>query len=63
MRASQAYAAIQNRDYVIPDDVKAMAPAVLGHRVILKGSGLSRTVTGSSVMEEILDRVKAPVEQ
>lgn len=63
MRATQAYAAVSGRDYAVPDDVKAMAPAVLAHRVILKGSSVSRTVTGDAVIKEILDKVKAPTEK
>ncbi len=35
-RAAQAVAAIRGQDFVTPDDIKRMAPAVLGHRIILK---------------------------
>ena len=62
MRASQARAAMDSRSYVIPDDVKAVAVSVLAHRMILRGSGLSRTVTGAGVIEQILEQVKAPTE-
>src|SRR5699024_2480293 len=37
MRASQAHAAMDGRDYVLPDDVKAVAVDVLAHRIICKG--------------------------
>ena len=36
MRASQAYAMLQGRDYVTPDDIQYLAPFVFGHRVILR---------------------------
>lgn len=62
MRATQAYAAVSGRDYAIPDDVKKMAPAVLGHRVILKGSSMSRSASPEAVLNGILEKVKAPTE-
>lgn len=63
LRATQAYAAVSGRDYAIPDDVKKMAPSVLGHRIILKGSSMSRSASPDAVLESILDKVKAPTEQ
>lgn len=63
MRAAQAYAAINGRDYVIPDDVKAVAVPVLAHRIITR-SQTTQTLsqTNETVIEFILDTVKAPVE-
>ncbi|MDE7311670.1 MAG: MoxR family ATPase [Eubacterium sp.] len=40
LRASQAYALLQGRDYVVPEDVKALAVPVLAHRVVLAGGGM-----------------------
>lgn len=60
-KASQAYAAINGRDYIIPEDVKKMAPYVLNHRVILKG--LSRDRNIYSFINSVLDAVKVPVEE
>jgi MoxR-like ATPase len=59
-RASQAVAAIRGQDFVTPDDVKRMAPAVLSHRIILKPESRLRKVTARSVIEEILDSAVVP---
>ena len=61
LRASQAYAAIQDRDYVIPDDVKALAVPVLAHRVILRGL-YGKSGEDEAFIREILDKVPAPTE-
>ncbi len=52
MRASQAQAAVEGRSYVIPDDVKAVAPDVVCHRLICKGFSISQ---GASAPQEVLD--------
>jgi MoxR-like ATPase len=59
-RASQAVAAIRGQDFVTPDDVKRMAPAVLCHRIILKPESRLRKVTARSVVEEVLDSAVVP---
>ena len=61
LRASQAYAAIQGRDYVIPDDVKTLATPVLAHRVILRGL-YGKSGENEKFIAEILDKVPAPTE-
>jgi MoxR-like ATPase len=53
-RASQAFAALTGRDYVIPDDVKALAEPALAHRIILKTAASIRGVEGSSIVSEML---------
>jgi MoxR-like ATPase len=53
-RASQAFAALTGRDYVIPDDVKALAEPALAHRVILKTAASIRGVESRSVVSEML---------
>lgn len=64
MRASRAYAALKGRDFVTPEDVKAIAVSVSAHRIMLKGHALSSGTTGSvQAMEEILSSVKAPTEE
>jgi MoxR-like ATPase len=60
-RCGQALAAVSGRDFVLPDDVKKLAPAVLGHRVILKPESRLRKVTTASVIHEILTEVPVPV--
>jgi MoxR-like ATPase len=59
-RAGQAYAALSGRDYVIPDDVKALAVAALAHRTIVKTAATVRDVDSTLVIRELLDSV--PVE-
>ena len=59
-RASQAAAVLEGREFVTPDDVKGIAPAVLGHRLIVD---LDRTLHGASadtVLAAILDTVAVP---
>jgi len=64
MRASRAYAALKGRDFVTPDDVKAVAVPVSAHRIMLKGHALSSGTLGSiQAMEEILASVPAPTEE
>ena len=63
MRAAQAYAAISSRDYVLPDDVKAVAVPVLSHRIISRSQNTIRLVeSNENIIEYILDQVKAPLE-
>lgn len=61
MHAAQAEAAYSGRDFVTPDDVKAMAPAVLAHRVIPRADLRSRGIEPEAVIEEIISGVAAPV--
>jgi MoxR-like ATPase len=61
-RASQAFAAIAGRDHVLPDDVKALARPILGHRLIVSAQGRLNGRAGPAVVGEILQRVPAPVE-
>ncbi len=59
-RAAQAYAALQGRDYVVPDDVKALAGPTLSHRLILQPQARLKDLAATSVVAEILASV--PVE-
>lgn len=59
-RSSQARAAILGRDYVIPDDVKALAEATLAHRLIVNPSARIREVDPRTVIKETLQTVEAP---
>ena len=58
--ASRALAALQRRDYVIPDDVKLLALPVLRHRVILSPGAEIEGVGADRVLREILDQTAAP---
>ncbi|MFW5942969.1 MAG: AAA family ATPase [Chloroflexota bacterium] len=53
-RGSQAFAALQGRDYVLPDDVKQLAPAVLGHRCIIDPESALRGVRVTTIINSIL---------
>lgn len=59
-RAAQAYAAVQGRGYVLPDDVKRLAHPVLEHRLILNPESRLRRVTTFSVLRDILAEVAVP---
>ncbi|AEM38912.1 ATPase associated with various cellular activities AAA_3 [Pyrolobus fumarii 1A] len=58
---SRALAAMEGRDYVIPDDVKLAARYVLPHRIILKPEAEVEGVTPEAVVEEVLKSVPTPV--
>lgn len=61
-RASQAWAAIQGRDYVLPDDVKFMAPHVLTHRLMISPQAQLRGRRPEELVASIVDSVPVPVE-
>jgi len=60
--ASQALAAIQGRNYVIPDDVKYLSVPVLAHRVIVKTEARLRGQSSEKIIGEIVSTVPVPVE-
>ena len=62
-RASQALAALRGRDYVLPDDIKALAPAVLIHRIILSPEARLRGRTVGELLDEIVAAMPVPVEE
>ena len=59
-RASQIYAAISGRKYVIPDDVKYVAVSILSHRIILQPTSRLKNITAKQVIEDILLDVAVP---
>ncbi len=62
-RTAQALAAVRGRGFVLPDDVKALAPVVVPHRLILSTQARLRERRPAEVVDEILRAVPAPVEQ
>jgi MoxR-like ATPase len=60
-KASQALAAIRDRDYVIPDDLKYLAPYALAHRLIVKPESQLRGRTGTQILQSILSELDVPV--
>ena len=61
-RTAQALAAIRGREFVLPDDVKYLAPAVLTHRIIISPQTRLRGRRPEEVMVEIVNTVPVPVE-
>jgi len=61
VHASQAYAYLSGREYVIPDDVKYLAPYILQHRMIIHNGARLEGTSLSSVMQTIMDQVQTPV--
>ena len=62
LRASQAYAWIRGRDYVVPEDIKTVSGPVMAHRLVLS-RGFGGAVTGQTKIEEILGQVSVPTEE
>jgi MoxR-like ATPase len=61
-QSSQAWAAIQGRDFVLPDDIKFMAPYVLCHRLILSAQAQLRGRTTAELLADIISALPVPVE-
>jgi MoxR-like ATPase len=59
-RVSQARAAVVGRDYVIPDDVKALAESVMAHRIIVGPNARIKDISASAIVQNILNMVPIP---
>jgi MoxR-like ATPase len=60
LRAARSYAATIGRSYVVPEDVKLMAPVVLAHRVILQPDAELQGRTGAELIARALQTVPVP---
>ncbi len=60
-KTSQALAGLRGRDYVIPDDIKRMAPLTLAHRLIVRPEAELRGRTGLAILAEILQKVELDI--
>jgi MoxR-like ATPase len=60
-KGARALAAVRGRDYVLPDDVKFLAPYILTHRAILNSQSRLRGRDAAGVLEEIIESVAVPV--
>lgn len=60
MKMAKAHAFLKNRDYVIPQDVKAVAHMTLGHRLILSYDAVSKDLTPETIIDDILNKVMEP---
>jgi MoxR-like ATPase len=61
LHAAQAHAAVRGRNFVLPDDVKHLAPYVLAHRIILTEQERSNSVKDTAIIGDILNRIPVPV--
>jgi MoxR-like ATPase len=59
-RATQAYALVKGRDYVLPDDVKILAESILAHRLIIRLTDSSRDKSGRTIVQELLETIPVP---
>jgi MoxR-like ATPase len=59
-RLGQARAAMFGRDYVLPDDVKRLAPAALGHRIIVGPAARIKDIEPEEIVQDILNKVPVP---
>jgi MoxR-like ATPase len=63
LRSCQAYAAFKGREYVIPEDIKILAPHVLGHRIVVKDNMRIRGTRGRDIINNILVETPVPTEE
>jgi MoxR-like ATPase len=61
-KCAQALAAIRGREYVLPDDVKLLAPSVLTHRIMISPTTRLRGRSLSDVLMDVVETVPVPVE-
>jgi len=59
-RTAQARAALAGRDYVIPDDVKALVGPTLSHRIIISPSARIKNVNADSILDDIVKATPVP---
>ncbi len=60
-KASQAWAFYNNRDYVLPDDIKKMVIPVLSHRIILKQEAKLKKINAEEILNSVINKVNVPV--
>ena len=60
MKLARAHAVLRGRDFVTPDDVKAVARPALGHRLVVASEQWVRRVAPEQILSRILDDVPAP---
>lgn len=63
MKAAQAYAYMNGRNYVLPDDVQYLAPFVLSHRLLLKSEAKFEGISAEEIVNRIVARVPVPVKR
>ena len=61
-RMAKAYAFVKGRSFVVPDDIKDLAPYVLSHRIILTPKGKSMVADNEEAIRRLLQNVRVPLE-
>ena len=61
LRVSQALTLFEGRDFVVPETIQALAPGVVGHRLVLESDAHYSGKTGDSVVQEIVEALAVPV--
>ena len=61
LRAAQAYALLDGRDFVKPEDVQKMAEPVLAHRLVLSPEARMRNMTAQRILANVMGAVQVPV--
>jgi MoxR-like ATPase len=59
-QAARAHAFLRGRGYVVPEDVRALAPEVLRHRIVLTFEAEAESLSTDDVIARVLEAVKAP---
>ena len=59
-RSARALALVQDRDYVVPDDIKMLAPGVMAHRVVLSPAARMRGIRSEDIITDLLNQVTVP---
>ncbi|HEY80234.1 MAG TPA: MoxR family ATPase, partial [Caldilineae bacterium] len=59
-KTARALAAAQNREFVLPDDIKALAVPALAHRIIVNPSARIKNVSSEAILQEILESAPVP---
>lgn len=62
-RASQVRAALQGREFVLPDDVKALAKSVLSHRIVISAAARMRDLNSDKILDEIIYSLPVPASE
>ncbi|WP_409299099.1 AAA family ATPase [Peribacillus sp. SCS-26] len=63
MKAGQAYALLQGRDFVLPDDIQYLAPYVFSHRIILKPEAQYEGFSPEGIIDSIVSKTPVPVQR
>jgi len=63
LEATRARAVIRGREFVVPDDVKSLAPAVFAHRIIVSSAALIEGTTRTEIIEDVLENTEVPAMQ